>query len=95
MGIIPERSNNDPTPKARTGDSSFLPVVIVSFVVILLLLIGAIVFIKSRKEKAVPLHSAPHTTSEIIQSEPMREKYPWRRQTWEGAAMDGKTMRVL
>jgi hypothetical protein len=66
MAIIPEPSNNDPTPKARTGDSSFLPVVIVSCVVILLLLIGAIVFIKSRKEKAVPLHSAPHTTSEII-----------------------------
>jgi hypothetical protein len=67
MAVTPERSNNDPTPKRRTGDSSFLPVVIVSCVVILLFLIGAIVFIRSRKEKAVPLHSAPHTTSEVIQ----------------------------
>jgi hypothetical protein len=67
MTIIPERSRNDPTPEARSGDSSFLPVVIVSCVVILLILIGAIVFIRSRKEKAVPPHSAPHTTSEIIQ----------------------------
>jgi hypothetical protein len=30
-------------------------------------LIGALVFIRSRMEKAVPPHSAPHTTSEIIQ----------------------------
>jgi LPXTG-motif cell wall-anchored protein len=67
MALDPERSTNDPRPKARTGDSSFLPVVIISGIVILLILIGSIFFFKSKKEKAVPLHDSPHKTSQIVQ----------------------------
>jgi hypothetical protein len=68
MTTPPERSTNDPTPQARTGDSSFMPVVIISGIVILLILIGSILFFHSKKEKAVPLHDAPHKTSQVLQS---------------------------
>lgn len=45
-----------------------MPVVIVSGIVILLILIGAILFFHSKKEKAVPLHDTPHKTSQTIQA---------------------------
>jgi hypothetical protein len=64
----PLPSNNDPNPEERKGDSSFLPVVIMFAIAIIVILIGAIVFIKARQNKAVPDPREPHPTSQIIPS---------------------------
>jgi heme/copper-type cytochrome/quinol oxidase subunit 2 len=62
----PLPSNNDPTPEERKGDSSFLPVVIMFAIAIIVILIGAIVFIKARQNKAVPNPREPHPTSQTM-----------------------------
>jgi hypothetical protein len=62
----PQQSNSDPTPEERTGDSSFLPVVIAFAVAILVILIGAVVFVKSRQTKAIPNPHEAHPTSRLI-----------------------------
>jgi hypothetical protein len=64
----PLPSNNDPTPERRKGDSSFLPVVVMFAIAIIVILIGAIVFIKARQNKAVPAPGEPHPTSQIMPS---------------------------
>jgi hypothetical protein len=66
----PIRSNNDPTPEARKSDSSFLPVVIAFAVSILVILVIAIIFIKSRQTKAIPNPHESHPTSQLIQPVP-------------------------
>jgi hypothetical protein len=45
----PQPSNSDPTPEERTGDSSFLPVVIAAAVAIIVILVAAIIFLKARE----------------------------------------------
>ena len=64
----PLPSNSDPTPEKRKGDSSFLPVVVMFAIAIVVILIGAIVFIKARQNKAVPNPSESHPTSQIMPS---------------------------
>ena len=70
MDDTPLPSRNDPTPEARVGDSSFLPVVIAAIVVILVLFVVFLVFIKAKKEKVIPTHSGPQPTSQVIRQEP-------------------------
>jgi len=64
----PLPSNNDPTPEKRKGDSSFLPVVAMFAIAIIVILIGAIVFIKVRQNKAVPNPKEAHPTSQTMPS---------------------------
>jgi len=62
----PNPSNNDPTPEKRESDSSFLPVVVAFVVAILVVLVVAIIFIKTRQTKAIPNPKEPHPTSQIM-----------------------------
>jgi hypothetical protein len=66
----PIRSNNDPTPEKRESDSSFLPVVIAFAVSILIILVIAIIFIKTRQTKAVPNPHESHPTSQLTSPPP-------------------------
>ncbi len=66
----PIRSNNDPTPEARKSDSSFLPVVIAFAVSIVVILIIAIIFIKTRQTKAIPNPHESHPTSQLTSPAP-------------------------
>jgi hypothetical protein len=66
----PIPSNNDPTPERRESDSSFLPVVVAFVVAILVVLVGAIIFIKTRQTKAIPNPKESHPTSERMPASP-------------------------
>ncbi len=66
----PQPSRNDPSPQARKGDSSFLPVVIAFAVAILVILVAAIFFIKARQTKVIPNPHQPHPTSQLIPPAP-------------------------
>jgi len=66
MATEPLPSNNDPTPERRKGDSSFLPVVIISGIVIVLILIVAVLVIKGRQHKIVPAKSDTAPTSQVL-----------------------------
>jgi hypothetical protein len=59
-------TNSDPTPEERVGDSSIKPVVIAFAVTIAIILIAALVFIKSRQSKVVPKVADPHPTTQIL-----------------------------
>jgi hypothetical protein len=61
---------SDPTPEERVGDSSIKPVVIAFVVTIAIILIAALVFIKSRQTKVVPKVDDQHPTSQITQPPP-------------------------
>jgi hypothetical protein len=63
----PQASRNDPTPEERVGDSSIKPVVIGFIVTVLIVLVAAIVFVKSRQSKAIPVPHDAHPTSQIVQ----------------------------
>jgi hypothetical protein len=62
----PQPSNSDPTPEERTGDSSFLPVVIGAAIAIIVILVAALVFLKVRENKAIPTTTDKHPTSRLI-----------------------------
>jgi hypothetical protein len=62
----PQPSNSDPHPEERTGDASFLPVVIAFAVAIFVIMVAAIIFIKTRQTKAIPNPKEPHPTSQIM-----------------------------
>jgi hypothetical protein len=62
----PQASRNDPTPEERVGDSSIKPVVIGFVVTIVVILIAAIIFVKSRQSKAIPVPHDAHPTSQIV-----------------------------
>jgi hypothetical protein len=66
----PAPSNSDPTPEKRKSDSSFLPVVVAFAVAILVILVAAIIFIKTRQTKAVPNPKEPHPTSQVMPVSP-------------------------
>jgi hypothetical protein len=66
----PQASNNDPTPEERTGDSSFLPVVIAAGIALIIILVAALVFLKARQTKVIPKATDPHPTSQIFHSAP-------------------------
>jgi hypothetical protein len=61
-----EPTRNDPTPEARTGDSRFLPVVILAAIALIVLLIAGIVLLKGKGTKMVP-HVQDSPTSSIAQ----------------------------
>jgi hypothetical protein len=63
----PQASRNDPTPEERVGDSSIKPVVIGFIVTVLIVLVAAIVFVKSRQSKAIPVPHDAHPTSQVVQ----------------------------
>jgi hypothetical protein len=62
----PQPSNSDPTPEERTGDSSFLPVVIAAAVAIIVILVAALVFLKVRQNKAIPTTTDRHPVSRLV-----------------------------
>jgi hypothetical protein len=62
----PQASRNDPTPEERIGDSSIKPVVIGFIVTIVVILVAAIIFVKSRQSKAIPVPHDAHQTSQIM-----------------------------
>ncbi|MBB5318017.1 hypothetical protein [Tunturibacter empetritectus] len=66
----PQPSNSDPHPEERTSDSSFLPVVIAFAVAILVIMVAAIIFIKTRQTKAIPNPKEPHPTSQVMPAGP-------------------------
>jgi len=66
MAGEPLPSNNDPTPERRKGDSSFLPVVIISGIVIVLTLIVAVLVIKGRQHNIVPAKPNTAPTSQVL-----------------------------
>ncbi|NYF90324.1 hypothetical protein RBB79_12090 [Tunturiibacter empetritectus] len=66
----PTPSNSDPTPEKRESDSSFLPVVVAFAVAILVIMVAAIIFIKTRQTKAIPNPKEPHPTSQIMPASP-------------------------
>lgn len=61
-------SRNDPTPGARTGDSRFLPVVILSLIALLIILAAAVVLIRGKGHKIVPTEQP--NTSNLVQTLP-------------------------
>jgi hypothetical protein len=60
-------TTSDPTPEERVGDSSIKPVVIAFIVTIAIILVAALIFIKSRQNKVIPKVDDPHPTSQFIQ----------------------------
>jgi hypothetical protein len=68
----PQPSNTDPSPEEREGDSSFLPVVVAAGVALIIILIAAILFIKSRQGKAIPSPHEAHPTSQIAYPPPLQ-----------------------
>jgi cell division protein FtsN len=66
----PPSSNTYPDPEERKGDSSFLPVVVAAGVALIVILIAAILFIKSRQGKAIPTTHNAHPTSQIVYPPP-------------------------
>jgi hypothetical protein len=62
----PQPSNSDPTPEERTGDSSFLPVVIAAAVAIIVILVAALIFLKIRQNKAIPTTTDKHPISRLV-----------------------------
>ncbi|HEU4635310.1 MAG TPA: hypothetical protein VFS41_03980 [Edaphobacter sp.] len=62
-----ESTRNDPTPHARRGDARFLPVVIISTIVLILLLIAGVVLVKGKGSKMIPHEQNNHPTSSIAQ----------------------------
>jgi hypothetical protein len=61
-------TTSDPTPEERVGDSSIKPVVIAFVVTIAIILVAALVFLKSRQSKVVPKVDDRHPTSQIMQA---------------------------
>lgn len=60
-----EPTRNDPTPEARTGDSRFLPVVILAAIALIVILIGAIVLVRGKGHKMIPQQQDNHPTSSL------------------------------
>jgi hypothetical protein len=60
-----EPTRNDPTPEVRTGDSRFLPVVILAAIALIVILIGAIVLVRGKGHKMVPQQQDNHPTSTL------------------------------
>jgi hypothetical protein len=60
-----EPTRNDPTPERRTGDSRFLPVVILAGIALIVLLLAGILVIKGKGSKAVP-SGQDHPTSSLV-----------------------------
>lgn len=60
-----EPTRNDPTPEARTGDSRFLPVVILAAIALIVILVGAIVLVKGKGHKMVPQQQDNRPTSSL------------------------------
>jgi hypothetical protein len=56
---------SNPTPEQRVGDSSIKPVVIAFLVTILIILVAAIIFIKTRQTKVVPKATGPQSTTQL------------------------------
>jgi hypothetical protein len=61
-----EPTPTDSTSAERKGDSSFLPVVVAAGVALIIILIAAIVFIKSRQTKVIPTPHDAHPTSRLV-----------------------------
>jgi hypothetical protein len=61
----PSPSPSDPTPQRRIGDAPMKPVIIAAIVTILIILVGAIILIKTRQTKVVPKATAPHRTTQM------------------------------
>jgi cell division protein FtsN len=55
----------DTTSEERTGDSNFLPVVVAAGVALIVILVAALIFIKSRQTKAIPTPHEAHPTSQF------------------------------
>lgn len=51
---VQKPTTSNPTPEQRVGDSSIKPLVIGFLVPILIVLIAAIIFIKTRQTKVIP-----------------------------------------
>jgi hypothetical protein len=60
-----EPTRNDPTPEDRTGDSRFLPVVILAAIALIVILIAAVVLVKGKGHKMVPQQQDNHPTSSL------------------------------
>jgi hypothetical protein len=60
---VPRPSNNDPFPRERKGDSSFLPVVIAAGVALLAILAIAVLILHNKGTKLTPKTPDPHHTS--------------------------------
>jgi hypothetical protein len=60
-----EPTRNDPTPEARTGDSRFLPVVLLAAVALIVILIAAVVLVRGKGHKMVPQEPDNHPTSSL------------------------------
>lgn len=67
-----EPTLSDPTPSARTGDSRFLPVVILAGIALIVLLIAAVVLIKGKGHKMVPQEQDNHPVSSLVLSLPVK-----------------------
>jgi cell division protein FtsN len=61
-----EPTPTDTTSAERKGDSSFLPVVVAAGVALIIILISAIIFIKSRQTKVIPTPHDAHPTSRLL-----------------------------
>ncbi|MCU1222638.1 MAG: hypothetical protein JWQ42_731 [Edaphobacter sp.] len=70
MASEPLPSDNDPTPERRKEDASFLPVVIISGIVIVLIFIVAVLVIKTRQQKIVPAKPNSSPTSQLLRQGP-------------------------
>lgn len=65
-----EPTRNDPTPGARTGDSRFLPVVVIAAIALILILTAAILLIKGRGHKIVPHNQTERPISSLVMTVP-------------------------
>ncbi|HXC97080.1 MAG TPA: hypothetical protein VNU92_15375 [Edaphobacter sp.] len=59
-------TSSDPTPEQRTGDSSIKPVVIGFIATILIILVAALIFIKTHQNKIVPKANDSTPTSQTV-----------------------------
>jgi flagellar basal body-associated protein FliL len=68
-----EPTRNDPTPAARTGDSRFLPVVVIAVIALIVILTAAILLIKGRGHKIVPHNQTEQPISRLVTTAPALE----------------------
>jgi hypothetical protein len=60
-------SPSDPTPQRRVGDVDMRPVIIAFFVTVLIILVAAIILLKTRQTKIIPKATDPHPTTHMTQ----------------------------
>ncbi|MDE1177765.1 MAG: hypothetical protein PW789_14370 [Edaphobacter sp.] len=63
-----ESTRNDPTPEERVGDSKFLPVIVAAGVALIVILLAAVIFVKSRGKEIVPDKTTPPSSQVILQA---------------------------